>query len=106
MVRSTAGFFLAGLALVAVLDGDQLGAEPPPFVDATSTTGLDFRHVSGRDGRFLFVEMNGAGVALFDADGDGDLDVFLPKATPCPRLGRPPGRRSGRSFGVGSIATT
>ena len=34
-------------------------------------------HRSGHDKRFLFPELMGGGAALFDMDGDGDLDAFL-----------------------------
>ena len=48
------------------------------FVEEAGTRGLDFRHVSGhREGSYYFPELMGGGVALLDAEGDGDLDVFL-----------------------------
>jgi hypothetical protein len=47
------------------------------FVDATSQTGLDFVHVNGMTGQFYYPEVIAPGVALFDYDNDGDLDVFL-----------------------------
>src|SRR3954465_16033163 len=40
-------------------------------------TGLHFTHRSGASGKFYMTEIMGAGVALFDYDNDGDLDVFL-----------------------------
>jgi hypothetical protein len=40
-------------------------------------TGLNFIHRSGASGQFLMTEIMGAGVALFDFDNDGDLDVFF-----------------------------
>lgn len=47
------------------------------FVDAAEDTGLTFTHQSGRTGNFYYPEVMAPGVALFDSDGDGDLDVFL-----------------------------
>ena len=47
------------------------------FVDRAAATGLDFVHVSGRSGHFYQQEIMGPGVALFDYDNDGDLDVYL-----------------------------
>jgi hypothetical protein len=47
------------------------------FVDAAAATGLDFVHFNGMSGELYFAEMMGGGGALFDFDGDGDLDVFL-----------------------------
>jgi hypothetical protein len=47
------------------------------FVDRAQETGIAFTHVNGMTGQFYQAEMMGAGVALFDYDGDGDLDVYL-----------------------------
>ncbi len=47
------------------------------FVDRSETTGLVFKHFNGMSGELYFPEMMGAGVAVFDYDGDGDLDVYL-----------------------------
>lgn len=52
-------------------------AEQPPFVEVAGQTGLDFVHFNGMTGKDYFSEMMGAGVALIDYDGDGDLDVYL-----------------------------
>ena len=47
------------------------------FVEEAGARGLEFEHRSGFDGRFLFPEIMGGGVALADIDGDGDLDAYL-----------------------------
>ena len=48
-----------------------------PFREASAETGLDFHHFTGATGDFYMPEIVGAGVAMIDYDGDGDLDVYL-----------------------------
>lgn len=52
-----------------------------PFRDAADEVGLRFEHVNGSGGRYLLPEIMGAGGALFDYDGDGDLDALLVQGT-------------------------
>ncbi len=49
----------------------------PWFREEARERGLVFRHRSGHARDFLFPELMGSGAALFDMDGDGDLDAFL-----------------------------
>ena len=52
------------------------------FVESAATTGLNFTHINGATGQYYVAEEMGAGVALFDYDNDGDLDVFLVQGGP------------------------
>jgi enediyne biosynthesis protein E4 len=47
------------------------------LIDVAAETGLAFTHVSTRTDDYSYPEVIGSGVALFDSDNDGDLDVFL-----------------------------
>ncbi|MEM1204146.1 MAG: CRTAC1 family protein [Acidobacteriota bacterium] len=54
-----------------------LGSAGPFFEDVADGTGLRFTHWNGRTGETYFSEIMGAGAALVDVDGDGDLDAYL-----------------------------
>lgn len=47
------------------------------LVDVARLAGLDFVHDGGRSDRMLLTDTIGSGGTLFDADGDGDMDLFL-----------------------------
>ena len=55
---------------------------PGKFVDITARSGIDFRYQASHTSRKYLPETMGAGVALFDYDNDGRLDVFLVNRAP------------------------
>ncbi len=57
-------------------------AQKPLFIESAVESGLDFAHLNGASGQYYMPEVMGAGVALFDYDNDGDLDVFLVQGGP------------------------
>ncbi len=46
------------------------------FTDITEQAGIKFKHVSSPEKKYIVESMSG-GVALFDYDGDGYLDIYL-----------------------------
>jgi hypothetical protein len=75
---------LAALSVVAACASSGAPGEPPRewFVDGTAAAGLDFVHVNGMSGQYYMAEIMAPGVALFDYDNDGDLDVYLVQGQP------------------------
>src|SRR5204862_2224787 len=76
-LRATLWMSAVALGLLAIAGGARPSASDPLFVESAAATGLVFTHVNGATGKYYLPEMMGAGVALFDFDNDGDLDVFL-----------------------------
>lgn len=47
------------------------------FTDVAPDSGITFKHVSGASESFFLPEIMGGGVALFDVENDGDLDIYF-----------------------------
>ncbi|HKE01458.1 MAG TPA: CRTAC1 family protein [Planctomycetota bacterium] len=62
--------------------------QPGKFVDVSAYAGIDAKDVCGEqlDRKRWILEVNGPGAALFDCDGDGDLDVWLTNGSTIDRL--------------------
>ena len=68
------GALLAFVLAPLLVNGQQTTG--PRFVDITKQAGVDFNHVSSPEKRYIVESMSG-GVALFDYDNDGHLDIYL-----------------------------
>ena len=70
---------VAAFTFSAALDASP---QPGAFTEVAGEAGLDFVHVNGMAGERWLVEVMGAGVGLFDADGDERLDIWLVQGGP------------------------
>ncbi|RCS54052.1 CRTAC1 family protein [Bremerella cremea] len=62
------------------------------FVDVTEASGIDFIHTDGKGGSRYIVQTVVAGLATFDFDGDGLVDIYFLNSAPNPgsRFDSPP----------------
>jgi hypothetical protein len=83
------------LLCVTLLQGAG-GPSPIALRDVTRETGISFVHTDGGSGRRYIVESVSAGLALFDYDGDGLVDIYFLNGAPLPgtpQPGSPPRNR-------------
>ena len=52
------------------------------FRDVTKETGITFRHTDGSSGKRYIMETVAGGLALFDYDNDGDVDIYFLNGAP------------------------
>jgi len=69
---------MAFVSVAQVNDFRPTAATPPAkFVDVTASLGVRFQHAASHTSKKYLLETMGSGVALFDYDNDGRLDLFL-----------------------------
>lgn len=64
--------------------GAKAEAKPVPgwFVDVTASKGLNFTHIASHTSKRYLIETMAPGVAFFDFDNDGRLDIFAVNGAP------------------------
>lgn len=88
MRTTTLGVILAGLVLSAGCYRDdppstpKQPAGPIQLSDVTDQTGIAFQHTDGSSGKRYIIEAMSAGLALFDYDRDGDIDIYFLNGAP------------------------
>ena len=73
-----------GLAPERASLSGQRASSPFRFTEVAREAGIDFVHVSGMTEDRHFPTANGSGVAIFDYDGDGKLDLYFATCTLLP----------------------
>ena len=101
-------FGVAICALSSALSSASCGTdESPPtqrgeavawFDEVAASAGLDFVHSVGEPRRYWIPETIAGGVALFDKDGDGDLDLYCVQAGDLDDEGRSTGTLRNKLF--------
>ncbi|HUF77787.1 MAG TPA: CRTAC1 family protein [Thermoanaerobaculia bacterium] len=83
--------FVPALLLLFSLPAAAAG---PRFVEVTRTSGVELTHETGAFGKKWLPETMGSGVVIFDADGDGKLDLLFLNGRGFPGVASSPGQRA------------
>lgn len=75
---------LAGAVFTPVKRPVAQKPSPFRFDEIANKAGIDFRHFSGMTAEKHFPTANGSGAAMFDADGDGKMDLYFATCTLLP----------------------
>ena len=79
LFAAMAGFFFRGVAQNAANPAEMV---PGKFVDVSAKVGVNFLHQAPHSSRKYLLETMGSGVATFDYDNDGRLDIYLVNGAP------------------------
>jgi enediyne biosynthesis protein E4 len=95
---------LAISVLMCVAVRAQTSVEKPRFRDITPDSGITFQHQSAPEKKFIVESMSG-GVALFDFDNDGLLDIYFVNSLTVDTVDQPKSARSAlyRNLGNGKF---
>jgi hypothetical protein len=73
---------LLGMFIPLTIVAQTAAPMPGKFVDVTESSGVRFNYLASHGDKKYLIETMGAGVALFDYDNDGRLDIFLINGAP------------------------
>jgi len=80
--RENIGYWFVAVLLILHWSVDALAKSPILLSDVTKQTGITFVHTDGGSGRHYIMETVSAGLALFDYDNDGDVDIYFLSGAP------------------------
>jgi hypothetical protein len=76
------GYWFVVMLLILRSSVDAFADSPILLHDVTKETGITFVHTDGGSGLHYVMETVSAGLALFDYDGDGDIDIYFLNGAP------------------------
>lgn len=96
VMRSVA--IILGFSLLATSAG---AADKVRFRDVTAATGIDFVHTDGGSGNYFIIETVASGLATFDYDNDGLVDIYFLNGSALPgmKVDKPPCNRLYKNLG-------